>query len=232
MLGAAGQVDTTRSSYFKLKAMGLEPGGAISKETSRKRARDEEEDGAESAPPRKPAFSPPEKKLYGPGTNLVNGVSPTETKSSQTATNEEDEALFAQMRVARQAMSESISFFKEEIAKEEASGKSTSEAGASESPRDSQRPRNPPAYWNRVSKFVPREMYGKGGAKAKGKEIESQPNGIGTRPAQHQHAARAWQSFSQQAPAGFLGSFIASPPTPPAQEQPKGGTSAEDAIEL
>lgn len=96
---------------------------------------------------------------------------------------DEDEAIFAAVRQARQAMSDSISFFHEEIAKEESRPQSQASQSPLEHPNISMHPSEisneklggsvasfgssrtgrkkepPPKYRSRVSKFLPREMY-------------------------------------------------------------------------
>lgn len=91
--------------------------------------------------------------------------------------NEEDVELFAAMRAARSAMSESISFFKEELARDELHNSRSSDGLDNSTQTHRLRPRfdhsfnstmpleshretrPPPKYRNRVSKFLPREMY-------------------------------------------------------------------------
>lgn len=180
------RADTTRSTYFKLKAVGLTP-----PPVAKRRRRDS---GGSL--------------MSRPGKRLTTSVSPVQASisSEQTkekpqqphtlkaiATNEEDEELFAQIRQVRDAMSDSMTFFQEERKKDENFRLSQSSAGSAGTPPSSDKQSTavrdwkaiaeerinkalrastvtpttsyekmrepPPAYRNRISKFLPRERY-------------------------------------------------------------------------
>lgn len=133
-----GRMDTTQTSYFRLKAMGIDPttmspSGIPASQARRKRARDDE---SEARLKKTPRLTPPENEsssradLSGPSLARVNGHSSPEQQTRKPFTasvNDEDEQLFAQMRGVREAMSESISWFQDERAKSELSRSSSGE---------------------------------------------------------------------------------------------------------
>lgn len=122
-------MDTTHTSYFRLKAMGIDPvtmspSKMPANKVRRKRARHEENEVASTKTPR---LTPPEKEPSSstdsrPSLTNVNGQSRSESQTRRSHTssvNDEDEQLFAQMRSVREAMSESINWFQGERAKSE-----------------------------------------------------------------------------------------------------------------
>lgn len=183
---SSSRADTTRSTYFKLKAMGLNTPPVA------KRRRTDSEGSLMSRP----------------GKRLTTSISPVQAPAiseqrqgnseqlhlpKAVVTNEEDEEIFAQIRQVREAMSDSMTFFQEERKKDEEFRLSRSSAGSASTPSSSEKrptavrdwkaiaeqriakalrassvksttPREktrepPPAYRNRVSKFLPRERY-------------------------------------------------------------------------
>lgn len=172
-VGESSRSDTTRSTYFKLKAMGYEPNSATLfpdatrvddgplQSPPRKRSREESEvDGYEFTPRKR---SQTASDTRSPVEFNEDHRTPLVTKSSV----DEDEELFAALRETRRAMTESIDFFRDEVQKDEMrrsrpSSRASSIANASailEENRQFKKPEPPPKYRNRVSKFLPREKY-------------------------------------------------------------------------
>jgi len=114
------RVDETRSTYFKLKARGLDPNaGRITQPmkglNERKRSLSPETSSSTGAGKRLQLSSPPK---HGTGEALGSAVNPTSTTRVETKKfSDEDEALFAAVRTAREAMGESISFYRSETSK-------------------------------------------------------------------------------------------------------------------
>ena len=177
VLPSAARHDTTRSTYFKMKALGLDPNaGQPAKPLAQSMKRIRSNDDFDAVVDKRrfspsPSSPPPlrsSKELSGP--------------SLHRTPSDEDAELFAAIRAARDAMSESISFFKEEMAKDELN-RSRSSEGLNDSIRTANPPppprfdhstastptlsmgsatlgkEPPPKYRNRVSKFLPRELY-------------------------------------------------------------------------
>lgn len=170
---------TTKTNYFRLKAMGAQTTFADSSLVSSRKRQHSEMSGSPLA------GSPPAASLNGsqrmsdqePARTLVHS-SPASSKSLRL--NEEDDALLARVRALRNNLKEETSFFYAANTKKEQWKQSTSSQGSTyESPslerarldarwRASQSTTNlaspqadVPAYRLRESKFVPRENYGK-----------------------------------------------------------------------
>ena len=113
-----GPTDTTRSDYFRLKSMGLDPDTPIVPATRKRRISDQTEMEARkrlSPPHGASSVSQPKHKDGGMGS------AKSQNEKSVVSNGDEDEELFAQMRQVRDAMAESISFFREEREKSELS---------------------------------------------------------------------------------------------------------------
>lgn len=179
VLPSAARHDTTRSTYFKMKALGLEPSaGQPTKPHPRSAKRIRSNDDFHDVV---------DKRRFSTSPSSPSSLQPSTTPSGPSlhrTINDEDVEIFAAVRAARDAMSESISFFKEEMAKDELS-RSRSSEGLNNSTRTANPPppppprfdqstpstttlspgsatfskEPPPKYRNRVSKFLPREMY-------------------------------------------------------------------------
>ncbi|KAI9711953.1 MAG: hypothetical protein M1828_001752 [Chrysothrix sp. TS-e1954] len=189
-MSAQGQRrNTTRSTYFRMKAMGLDSRN-ISKiyvspqKTDRKRPRDSGSDLGDDMPSKrwhtmssatKGAAETPSHTRAPEDGNLSQ---PTRLTAGphfpQDRQHDDDEALFAAARQARQAMSESMSLFSAEIANEEfrASASAMRSLGALHSTpvvssmtsndiiSSNSTPRlSPPKYRSRVSRFLSRDQY-------------------------------------------------------------------------
>ena len=117
--------DTTRTDYFRLKAMGIDPDTPSVPATGSKRTRNEFEVEAKKAV----KLSPGDRSKYSSSAKsdspqMPGGTLPSESAATQ-AVDDPDEELLAQMRRVREAMSESISWFQEERAKSELSRSSS-----------------------------------------------------------------------------------------------------------
>ncbi|KAL1302541.1 hypothetical protein AAFC00_002924 [Neodothiora populina] len=191
---------TTRSNYFRLRALGIDPNGAAA--STRKRAReDSEEPAVESPIARKTRLPANTDLLNTAGTEGV--ISPVEPSAQSPAssrpqsrsrvpskTEEEDEALFARARAARQALSESAAWYRSETQNIETQSRqelsrtletpsmqraremarlraSTSSAGFGSSIASSILTQDVPAYRLRESRFLPRDNYTQAVAKAR-----------------------------------------------------------------
>ncbi|KAK4569901.1 actin cytoskeleton and mitosis protein [Recurvomyces mirabilis] len=178
--GQARQQSTTQTNYFRLKAMGIDPVAKMNEaERGRKRRRSDSIEDALKAPSdsngRSPILS-----LTAKASAPKSLMPPPPTTSAKK--DDSDDALFARLKAAREALVESGSIVKDIVAKEQEMQKSLD---ASRSSNDSpsmikaraearwraSRP-NPvvptpelqgdvPAYRLRESRFVPREQYGK-----------------------------------------------------------------------
>ncbi|KAI9721559.1 MAG: hypothetical protein M1812_002321 [Candelaria pacifica] len=126
-----GRIDTTRTPYFRMKAMGLTPSGFSKPETptarrGTKRSRDHEDEGLGTSKSAK--VTPPDR---GSKMHVLDGGRDSrqrerletgypETPSTEGGkVNDEDEELFAQMRQVKEAMAESIQLCQQERARSE-----------------------------------------------------------------------------------------------------------------
>lgn len=173
---------TTRSNYFRLKAMGVNP---VEQAHGTKRPRDESlEVTPKASPPALRTATFLKSSFRKPHDNALMR-SPS---SAPTTRNDADEALFARLKAARESLVEGSDYMKTEVAKEEELRRSLSASQSSnESPSMARasaeakwRASHPkstfgtsdaagdvPAYRLRESKFVPREQYGKAVERAK-----------------------------------------------------------------
>lgn len=138
VLGARGEnsvpVSSTRSNYFRLKALGINPGGNTTGSMAKKRTRDHsEETDREVAPPAKKSRTPPRTNTeviglqqsgspaYSPNAHgaQLGRLSPGSSKKPLSAAQHEDEALFARARAARQAMADTAAWYRSELQKDE-----------------------------------------------------------------------------------------------------------------
>jgi hypothetical protein len=187
MLGSQNRPAITstpsRSNYFRLKAMGINPEGDTNTSQARKRLReDSEEAQAEAQPPNKKSQTPPsaiEARPSGfarpsaPDSGVTSSLSGTIAGTvSLSKARRDDEELFARARAARQAMADSSTWYKSEIQKDGARRKE--EAARSLTSPSMERARelarlrstglsaaspDVPAYRLRESRFVPRAQY-------------------------------------------------------------------------
>ncbi|KAG9560218.1 hypothetical protein KCV01_g21349, partial [Aureobasidium melanogenum] len=213
----------SRSNYFRLKALGINPVGETNPTPQlKKRLReDSEEAQAQAQPPNKKSQTPPSAVVARPSGSarpLASGSAFTKSLSSgPTATEslskarQEDEELFARARAARQAMADSSAWYRSEIRKDDTRRKE--EAGRSLTSPSMERARelarlrsskpgaaspDVPAYRLRESRFVPRTQYNLAIEKARQK-IESR-----SRSPSRLSTPRASQSPSRSAGKGLV----------------------------
>lgn len=224
----------SRSNYFRLKALGINPGGETNQTPQvRKRTReDSEEAKAQAQPPNKKSQTPPSAiAAHPPGfaRPLTSGSAVTKPLSSSiTATEsmskarQEDEELFARARAARQAMADSSAWYRSEIRNDDTRRKE--EAGRSLASPSMERARelarlrstrpgavspDVPAYRLRESRFVPRAHYNLAIEKARQK-IESR-----SRSPSRLSTPRGSQSPSRSAGKSLLAMSTAKAQTSP-----------------
>ncbi|KAG9963211.1 hypothetical protein KCU61_g3962, partial [Aureobasidium melanogenum] len=213
----------SRSNYFRLKALGINPVGETNPTPQvKKRLReDSEEAQAQAQPPNKKSQTPPSAVVARPSgaaRPLASGSAVTKSISSGlTATvslskaRQEDEELFARARAARQAMADSSAWYRSEIRKDDT--RRNEEAGRSLTSPSMERARelarlrssrpgaaspDVPAYRLRESRFVPRAQYNLAIEKARQK-IESR-----SRSPSRLSTPRASQSPSRSAGKGLM----------------------------
>ena len=175
---ASKRTSTTKSTYFRMKAMGLKPKPTESVGTDRgtKRSRSESLDAATA-------------KLDASSLARLNSsqdqdralMPPPSARSVRSKPDTDDETLFARLRAAREALQEGANFLKSEVVKEDefrrsrSGSRSDHESPTMERARAEARlrlsgnsdfggsvnNREVPAYRLRESRFVPREQYGK-----------------------------------------------------------------------
>lgn len=176
---------TTRTNYFRLKAMGINPNKETWPSRGTKRQRSESFGSTqEAARIAKTASSPAATKEHRRESALVRPSSSLSSKSIDERM-EEDEAIFARLRAAREALTAGAASYKEEVQKDELR-RSRSSQSSNESPSMAQaradarlrasqksvddtygRPQDVPAYRLRESKFVPKGHYSRAIEKAR-----------------------------------------------------------------
>lgn len=117
--------DTTRTDYFRLKAMGIDPDTPSVPATGSKRTRNESEVEAKKALKLSPADGLKSSSSAKLDSSQAPGQKLPPDPAARQAVDDPDEELLAQMRRVREAMSESISWFQEETAKSEFSRSSS-----------------------------------------------------------------------------------------------------------
>ena len=137
-LRLAGRTDTTRTHYFRLKAMGLDPNTPMVPWTRRKRRREEDAIGGETASKKSPCQDSMEAESGESIVTQRRGLHDMQTGPGVHSTpgtgDDPDEALFARLRKVREAMSDSISWFQSERAQSERTSSSSVEARVTETP--------------------------------------------------------------------------------------------------
>ena len=134
----AGRTDTTRTDYFRLKAMGLDPNTPMVPWTRRKRRREEDAVEGETPSKKSPCQDSTEAESGELTVTQRGGLHDMQTAQGVHSTpgtgNDLDEALFARLRKVREAMSDSISWFQSERAQSERTSSSSVEARLTETP--------------------------------------------------------------------------------------------------
>ncbi|TIA56076.1 hypothetical protein D6C79_00139 [Aureobasidium pullulans] len=201
----------SRSNYFRLKALGINPGEETLNTTqAKKRLREDSEEAQAEASPSKRSQTPPAAIDTRPSSSTRPLIGESRvTKSfggslagieSLSKARQEDEDLFARARAARQAMADSSAWYRSEIhkddvrRKEEVARSLTSpsmerarEAARFRSTKAGAASPDVPAYRLRESRFVPRTQYNLAIEKAK-QNIESRsrsPSRLSTPGAVH-----------------------------------------------
>ncbi|KAK3713968.1 actin cytoskeleton and mitosis protein [Vermiconidia calcicola] len=170
--------NTTTSNYFRLKAMGIDRiENSVTPRGTKRRLSAASQASAQTSPPglRSPS-------LLGSTLDTTKALMPPPASVSKRSPkpHEDDEALFARLKAARQNLEESAPYFGSETVKDDNFRRSLNNSQSSteyESPSmakarmearlrvaqsdTSATERNVPAYRLRESKFVPREQYGK-----------------------------------------------------------------------
>ncbi len=244
--------DTTRTDYFQLKALGIDPDTPIVPST-KKRARSEMEiDEAENSTGTPSASRPPKSRPI----SISQPTTQTQSESSKVSTpaDNDDEELFAQLRSVREALAESEQWCKSE--RESLEKSMTPQPETSPSNRETLaqrrlreiRERGPTPSRTEVrlramgdKALLPKGFWdGEGmgmslAAKGKGKEVATP-----LRPdRQQKHGRAAPRGFAALEARGQVNGFVGGT-TPSAngqgrraaEPQKQMGGSAEDAIEL
>ena len=225
-----GPTDTTRTDYFRLKARGLDPDTPIVPATRKRRITDHTEVEA-----RKRLSPPNGASTMSQPVRSIGSMSLADSRTERTVVSkrdDEDEELFAQMRQVRDAMAESITFFREEREKSELS-RSNSSSRDNGTSKETDKERRLREFQNTPSRTEVRlrrtgahGLFPKtwGQEKGKGKAMEEQPrnfegtNAPASRPMGFSALGRGsefWVSRDSNG-GGGMGT----------------GASADDAIEL
>ncbi|KAK5109512.1 hypothetical protein LTR62_006964 [Meristemomyces frigidus] len=180
---------TTQTNYFRLKAMGIDAATNISEARGTKRGRSESIDNVYRPPATRTAPIVP---ATLPKTSALKAMMPPPATIPKN--DDADEALFARLKKAREALAESGTMVREMVAKEtelrcslSASRSSNSNdspsmikaraearwrASRPDSTEWRQSQSEVPAYRLRASRFVPPEQYGRAVERAKTKRAE------------------------------------------------------------
>ena len=228
-----GPTDTTRTDYFRLKSLGLDPDTPIVPTIRKRRISEHTEIEARKrlSPPDGPSSASHPMRSIG----SISSLDSRTEKSVVTRSVDEDEELFAQMRQVRDAMAESITFFREEREKSELSrSNSTSRDNCNSKETDKERrlrefQSTPSRTEIRLRTTGAHGLlpmnWGQG--KGKGKEVEVQPHSVERMIA----PASRLMGFSALG-RGFGGSESGVPRDRNGMSGMGTGASADDAIEL
>ncbi|CZT21621.1 uncharacterized protein RCC_07485 [Ramularia collo-cygni] len=177
---APNRSSTTKSPYFRMKALGVKPStyGDTGTRQGTKRPRSESFDTEQRSQSSTSLLRASSDQLRERNDGLMR---PPSTRSVRSKADDEDEALFARLKAAREGLRESGSFLRNEVEKESELRRSASSLSDRESPSlararaeirlqtsqadsdfgASLSDREVPAYRLRESRFVPREQYGR-----------------------------------------------------------------------
>ena len=251
--------DTTRTDYFQLKALGIDPDTPAVPST-RKRTRGEMEiDGAENSRGT-PLSSPHPSHSRRLSTSQPAPQTPSNSaKASVPADDDDDEQLFAQIRSIREALAESEQWCKSEkesleksMTPQPANPPPTKETPAQRRLRElRERGRTPSrtevrlramgdkallpkGFWD--GEGMGMSLVGNGKGKEEGKHVPTSP----LPPSRQQRgqvgvASRGFAAFERRGipnGAGLKGAFLPNHRGQHAREQERKGSNAEDAIEL
>lgn len=133
-----GKIDTTNTDYFRLKALGLDPDTPLVPLTGKKRMRDDDILRSEKRSKQSPNQDVIKICSGDPAVTQVNQqnrfAKTPRSKSTSQDEGDSDEALFVRLRKVRDTMSDSISWFQSERAKNERTCSGDPEAPFNESP--------------------------------------------------------------------------------------------------
>jgi hypothetical protein len=238
------RASTMQNPYFRLKAAGF--GSSLKNSftssvagTKRSRLSGDQFSGGSSIGEEETAPAP--KRIRSPA-DVVSFSSPLRPQpanlgasfGSSTSSNgafkrsAEDEDLLARARRLRETLEQDENWFKEEIQREEMrrsqefrqsqlGSRPSSQAGSPAGPNGEDLSKLP-KFYSRVSRFVPREEYGKRPGKKEEPKEKEKSNGNG---------------FSKGANGRGVNTRPMPPPPPPQKPAPsKAGSSWDDAIEL
>ncbi|MCJ1405131.1 hypothetical protein MMC11_008357 [Xylographa trunciseda] len=121
----AGPTDTTRTDYFRLKALGIDPDTPVVPTTRKRRISDQVEVNSKRASLQSPANQFSSTILSKSQASSKLPGFPTTHNPVLTKADDSDEDLFAQVREVKAAMSESMSWYREERQKSELSRSSS-----------------------------------------------------------------------------------------------------------
>lgn len=224
---SAPMVSTTKSNYFRLKALGRAHVYDLAPTYPRKRQHTDDTQSPGPAAQHRSSEDPSSQQGSPPGTSTVprsRQASVSSVKSRKTT--DDDDAILARARAAREALRDGGSVFQPETERPDPFRLSTGSQAVYESPSlerarqdarwrasqagtdfGSSRRSDVPAYRLRESKFVPREQYGK--AIERAKEFRASRSGESSRPesrldmqtpSQPIHTASAQTAFKDPSP--------------------------------
>ena len=168
---------TTKSNYFRLKAMGINKADELSGLRGTKRRSESLQTSSQTSPPALRSSitrSSPDRT-----TNNTLMPPPSSTPQQTSKFNDDDEELFARLKAARENLEESTSYYKSQVGKSDELRQSLGSRSSGDSPSSVKfradaklrasisaagngsygTGRHVPAYRLRESKFVPRENY-------------------------------------------------------------------------
>lgn len=179
---SSGTKNTTSSTYFRLKAMGIDRlDKSLNQRGTKRRLSASLHSSAETSPP---AFRTPSLASTNqtPKQSTISTPLPSSTLSRGSHGPDEDEALFARLRAAREGLTQSTAYYKDEVSRDNELRLSLNTSQSSneyESPSMTKAradaklrynnssmgsslvtEQGVPAYRLRQSKFIPREQYG------------------------------------------------------------------------
>ena len=243
-----GPTDTTRTDYFLLKARGIDPDTPIVPRVARKRRiSDYALPEAKNKPVRlSPPSRAPKSTTQVAGkynsasvprsahTSHVNGELPSSLAKGKDQLGDEDDELFMQMRAVKEAMSESINWFREEREKStrsEEGGEGRPETPAEKRLREFQRD-TPSRTSIRLKETGARGLWPRVPGKGKSNNLSSKPEHPDSDGLGHHMPFLVNQTNDTGRPMGFS-ALKKEVSTKTAKDASAGtGASADDAIEL
>ena len=127
-----GPTDTTRTDYFRLKAMGIDPNTQAAPARRKRRISDHEDVNPKRASLLSPAKPTPSTLRPPPPTIPTPPPPPLTHNPNPTTVEDSDDELFAQVRHLKAAMSDSMAWYRDERHKSEQRSRSNSSVVAHE----------------------------------------------------------------------------------------------------